>query len=178
MTMVSVVARLVGALLYSGDVCAQTEALRRTGLPAIAGHDSEDVVAPRPLPNRHALAFPRRNLRPSLARQFTLSNRGRREDRVLAAPMAPVRRIVHGVGTTGSAETTRPSLRNGLTAYTYPPRCAGLVSHRRRSDHHPSDLAPASGRQDHTISPSCPSRSSARKQAATPTGHRIPPQRS
>jgi hypothetical protein len=68
----------------------------------------------------------------------------------------------------------RPSLRNGFTAYTCSPRCTGLFGHRR-----PhiiiANLASASGCQDHTISPSYQSRSSAREpRAATPTGHRIP----
>ncbi len=31
--------------------------------------------------------------------------------------MAPVQTRMHGAGTTGSAETSRPSLRGGLTAY-------------------------------------------------------------
>src|SRR4051812_47691934 len=44
--------------------------------------------------------------------------RGRKEGRELAAPMAPVQTIKHGVGTTGSAETSRPSLRDGVTIYT------------------------------------------------------------
>jgi hypothetical protein len=37
----------------------------------------------------------------------------------------------HGVGTTGSAGTTRPSLRDGLHAYRQSPWCAGLVGHLR-----------------------------------------------
>jgi hypothetical protein len=47
------------------------------------------------------------------------SFRGRREDRVLAAP-AVSRANAHGKSAhehTGSAETLRPSLRNGFTAY-------------------------------------------------------------
>ena len=48
-----------------------------------------------------------------------LENRGRREDRVRAAP-AVSRAIAHRKSAhehTGSAETLRPSLRNGFTAY-------------------------------------------------------------
>src|SRR4249919_1235932 len=48
-----------------------------------------------------------------------LENRGRREDRVHAAP-AVSRAIAHRERAhehTGSAETLRPSLRNGFTAY-------------------------------------------------------------
>ena len=51
------------------------------------------------------------------------------------------------------AETFRHSLRDGVTAYTRSPRCTGLVSHRR-SEHRLKSLIPASGDQDHTISPS------------------------
>jgi hypothetical protein len=50
---------------------------------------------------------------------FALENRGRREDRVRAAP-AVSRAICTNKSAhehTGSAETLRPSLRNGFTAY-------------------------------------------------------------
>ena len=70
-------------------------------------------------------AFPRHNV-PELFKLAALGiegagdplRRGRREDRVTTAPMAPVRKIVHGVGTTGTSRIIRPSLRNGATAYT------------------------------------------------------------
>src|SRR5205807_3944648 len=57
---------------------------------------------------------------PSLALVFTLSeNRGRREDRMRAAPAVScamcTKRCAHEH--TGPAENTRPSLRNGFTAY-------------------------------------------------------------
>jgi hypothetical protein len=38
------------------------------------------------------------------------------------------------------AEHLRHSLRNGVTAYTRSPRCAGLVSHRRLARHHGAKL--------------------------------------
>jgi hypothetical protein len=61
--------------------------------------------------------------------------KGRREGRELAAPMAPVRKEMHGARTTGPAETSRPSLREWVTAYTCSPQgpaflplsCARLV---------------------------------------------------
>jgi hypothetical protein len=56
----------------------------------------------------------------SFAINLALENRGRREDRVRAAP-AVSRAIVQNKTAhehTGSAENTRPSLRNGFTAYT------------------------------------------------------------
>jgi hypothetical protein len=55
------------------------------------------------------------------------------------------------------AETFRPSLRNGVTAYTRSPRCTGLSSHRRRAGFRRHDLIPASGDQDHTTLPSAAS---------------------
>src|SRR2546430_7812888 len=58
--------------------------------------------------------------RPRFASSFALFEiRGRREDRVRAAP-AVSRAIAHRERAhehTGSAETLRPSLRNGFTAY-------------------------------------------------------------
>src|SRR5437660_5891312 len=60
-------------------------------------------------------------VRPRFASSFALlGNRGRREDRVRAAP-AVSRAICHSKNAhehTGSAETLRPSLRNGFTAYS------------------------------------------------------------
>ena len=59
-------------------------------------------------------------LRPSFARNFlALQSRGRREDRVRAAPAVScavcTKKGAHEH--TGPAENTRPSLRNGFTAY-------------------------------------------------------------
>jgi hypothetical protein len=69
---------------------------------------------------------------------------------------------MHGAGTTGSAGETRPSLRNGLTAYSALSPVTGLCCHRRSSDSlSPATLAPALGRQDHTAWPSARPRSSA-----------------
>ncbi len=42
---------------------------------------------------------------------------GRREGRALAAPVARLLKKMQAAGTTGSAEITRPSLRDGLHAY-------------------------------------------------------------
>ena len=59
--------------------------------------------------------------------------------------------------------STRHSLRDGLTAYFVLSPVTGLVCHRRSKDDDlsapgwadlsPQNLTPASGRQDHTISP-------------------------
>src|ERR1700675_4391420 len=81
--------------------------------------------------------------------------RGRREDRVRAAPAVScakcTRKCAHEH--TGSAETLRPSPRDGFTAYSALSSATGLfatVAPRVL----PQDLTPASGRQNHTTSPS------------------------
>ena len=64
--------------------------------------------------------------------------------------------------TTGAAEITRPSLRDGFNAYTRSPRGpAFLPPSSARSSMNGANLASAPGCQDHTISPSAPCRSSA-----------------
>ena len=50
----------------------------------------------------------------------------------------------------------RPSLRNGFTAYFALSLATGLVCHHRKRKISPANLTPASGRQDHTTSPSAP----------------------
>ncbi len=68
------------------------------------------------------------------------------------------------------SRNNRHSLRNGVTAYTWSPRCSGLSGHRRlvlvtRS------LIPASGDRDNTTSPSASSAFVFRTRYV----HRIPP---
>src|ERR1700676_3910748 len=55
---------------------------------------------------------------------------------------------------TGSAEAIRHSLRNGFTAYFVLSPATGLFCHRRPRKLPFANLTPASGRQDHTSSPS------------------------
>jgi hypothetical protein len=62
MTVSVVIARLVRAIQYPRDVRAQAEKPQRTGLPAFAGNDSQNAVAPLSLPNRYASAFSRHQL--------------------------------------------------------------------------------------------------------------------
>src|ERR1700682_2366157 len=79
-------------------------------------------------------AFSRHKTPESLKSFRPPENRGRREDRVRAAP-AVSRAIVQNKTAhehTGSAETLRPSLRNGFTAYTILSPATGLSCHRRR----------------------------------------------
>jgi hypothetical protein len=54
-------------------------------------------------------------------------SRGRREGRELAAPMARVRKKMHAAVTTGSAGTSRPSLRDGVTVAPRSPRGPALL---------------------------------------------------
>ena len=82
------------------------------------------------------------------------SNRGRREDRVLAAPA--VSRAICANKTahehTGQRETLRPSLRNGFTAYfVLFPENGSIAS--VASGTLPANLTPAPRRPNHTTSP-------------------------
>ena len=54
----------------------------------------------------------------------------------------------------GSAEAIRPSLRNGFTVSFVLSPVTGFVCHRHPVELPPPNLTPASGRQDHTTSPS------------------------
>ncbi len=114
-------------------------------------------------------------IRPSYIRQFDppeIEGAGKTGCRL--APAAPVREKMHGAGTTGSAETTRPSLRDGVTAYTYSPRGSAVLPPFATMRAPRIAQASAPGCQDHTISPSSQNCSSAREmRAAIPTRHRI-----
>jgi len=81
-------------------------------------------------------------------------SRGRREDRVPAGTHGPRAAETHGAGTTGSAELTRPSLRDGFNPYSALSLVTGLDCHHPSRNHHPANLIPASGDQDHTPSAS------------------------
>ncbi|RTL97709.1 MAG: hypothetical protein EKK32_20265 [Bradyrhizobiaceae bacterium] len=92
--------------------------------------------------------------------------------------MARLRKKMQAAGTTGSAETSRHSPRDGLHAYTQSPWCAGL------SGHHCATLAhrrviPASGYRDAATSrPRQIVRPRPREEdAATSRGHRLPASR-
>jgi hypothetical protein len=54
------------------------------------------------------------HLRPSFDQSVALHREGRREGRALAAPVARLRKKMQAAGTTGLAENTRPSLRDGF----------------------------------------------------------------
>ena len=81
-------------------------------------------------------------------------DRGRRKDRVRAAPAVSCAVAHRGRAHehTGSAETLRPSLRNGFTAYFVLPG-ERLCCHRHTQKLASAYLTPAPRRQDHTTSP-------------------------
>jgi hypothetical protein len=103
-----------------------------------------------------SFAFSRRRRRPSFEGEDPPQVRGRREDRAPAGAHGP-RAVKKARGrTTGSAEIPGLPCAMVLTAYSVLSPVTGLFCHR-----HPQDaqcifanLAPASGRQDHTAWPS------------------------
>ena len=115
-------------------------------------------------PGRRGSAFSRPD-RPEFCQKFPCPpNRGRRERRMRAAPAVScamcTRRCAHEH--TGSAEAIRHSLRNGFTAYIalspvtgFVATVAGGIPRSIQLDRcATANLTPASGRQDHTTSPS------------------------
>jgi hypothetical protein len=107
-----------------------------------------------PTASSHASAFPRHDVSGFCKIICPSQNRGRRESRALVAPAA-LRASEESTQASHHryAETIRPSLRDGLAAYTRSPRSAGLAS-LRPPGLLTRGLIPASGDQDHAISPS------------------------
>src|SRR5712672_110659 len=99
----------------------------------------------------HELAISRRTAPGVLQIVSPSEKRGRREDRVRAAPAVScamcTRKCAHEH--TGSAESIRPSLRNGFTAYNALSPVTGflatVIPEKRLLL---TNLTPASGRQD------------------------------
>jgi len=91
-----------------------------------------------------------------LCGSVTLKRRGRREDRAPAGTHGPRAAKKARGRTTGSAEIVRPSLRNGFNGLlrALPGDRALLPPSPARCGRIFADLAPASGRQDHTAWPS------------------------
>ncbi|WP_315762181.1 MULTISPECIES: hypothetical protein [unclassified Bradyrhizobium] len=58
----------------------------------------------------------------------------------------PPAKKMQAAGTTGAAGSTRHSLRDGLTAYTWSPWCAGLSGHHVRAER--SSVASATTRRE------------------------------
>jgi hypothetical protein len=107
-----------------------------------------DGVASLAMTDRHASTFSRRILRPSYPLGSPSSDRGRRECRELAAPMARLQQKTQAAVTTGSAETSRHSPRDGfnscfafsLVRRAFWPPLRMMLAHQR--------VIPASGYQD------------------------------
>jgi hypothetical protein len=77
---------------------------------------------------------------------------------------------------TGTAETSRLSPRNGLTAYTCSPRGAAFLAPVAGGK--PADVAPGSRRQDHTTSPAAANVSSGEDHLTPTSGPSQPAPRS
>ena len=94
---------------------------------------------------------------PRFASSFTLSeSEGAGKTGCAPHPRSRVRlRIARDAHEhTGSAGASRPSLRNGFTAYfVLSPENGSFASVARKQLSHPSDLTPAPRRQNHTTSP-------------------------
>jgi hypothetical protein len=143
--------------------------------PSCIGRLAARRSAPR-RKSRYAFVISRRGaLRPTLARAFVpLENGGRRESRMPVAPAAScASKKAHELVTTGSTGSIRLSPREGFNGFfralpgepgllsPSSAQCASIVAH----------LTPASGRQDHTASPSAFDMLVSRIKSV----HRIPP---
>jgi hypothetical protein len=113
----------------------------------------------------HSLAVSRRHASELCLNFVPPENRGRRESRVSDAPAASCAKVESTrVVTTGSPVQHGFPCAMVLTAYFVLSPVTGLFCHRRfakpgvsrlgRAGTSPQDLTPASGRQDHTTSPS------------------------
>ena len=96
--------------------------------------------------------------------------RGCRECRAHHAPQPRMQnKIEHtSIVTTVTPEIVRHSLRNGFNAYIALSPVTGLVCHRRLRKLSLANLTPASGRQDHTTSPSARPRPRLRRRPRPP----------
>jgi hypothetical protein len=131
--------------------------------------------------NSQSLVFSRREWRPSFEGGDPLKPRGRREDRAPAGAHGPRAEKKARGRTTGSAEDTRPSLRNGFTAYSVLSPVTGLFCHR-----HPQRARCASRGLSASVGAPGPHslavreaivRPHSKKNAAILRGHRCPPPR-
>src|SRR5580700_4508979 len=112
-------------------------------------------------------AFSRRET-PELCKKFCPPiTEGAGKAGCLAHPQPPVQQKSTGVEATGSPEVTRPSLRDGFNGFL-----RALPGDRACLPPSPADhsasLTPASGRQDHTTSPSASSRSRQKRRPRPP----------
>ena len=112
------------AIQYSRGERVQPRGLWNTGCPACAGHDGGGDVPQRSRgANSPGLC--------SFASPGNIEGAGKAGCWSHPRPRVLVEKA-HELETTGSTGAIRPSLHDGVTAYTRSPRCAGLFSHRRR----------------------------------------------
>ncbi|SMX59704.1 conserved protein of unknown function [Bradyrhizobium sp. ORS 285] len=128
-------------------------------------------------PSSQASAFPRRVASELCFISSRSSNKGRREGRALAAPVARLRKRMQAAGTTGLAENARPSPRDGFNGCFavspvrrafWPPLPARRWKRRRKRD----TSVGVSGPCDLTVRASL--FVGANDHAATTHAHRIP----
>ena len=164
-TLSVVVARLDRAIQYSRDACDQAERPACTGCPAFAGHDGE---------GRRDSTFSRHEMSEVLE-----MNRPRNQKRAQRMPDA---RSTHGrlcskkaqaSATTGTPQSTGIPCAMVLTVSSALSSVTGLFCHRRQWIVS-TNLAPASGRQDHTASPSAQPPLVAQRLRPAMCVHRIP----
>ena len=151
------VARNPGVAADSVASALATAPLVRRSDPASCR--AELVLMPvfqQPIANAQS-AFSRHELPEFCVNLVALSpRRGRRENRVRAAPAVSCAKCTKESAHehTGSAETLRPSLRSGFTAYFVLSPVTGFLATVAPAILTLQNLAPAPGRQDHTTSPS------------------------
>jgi len=122
----------------------------------LADDDGRDSNFKQRVIGKHSFTISRATS-PEVCQKFPCPQiRGRREYRVRAAPAVSCAKSAqkNAHEHTGSAEAIRHSLRNGFTAYFVLSPATGLFCHRRPRKLPFANLTPASGRQDHTSSPS------------------------
>ena len=157
-----------------------TERLRRTGSPACAGDDGWergliDLQRAKSMPPARFRRLAAR-MAPELCMKLSpLDAEGAGKAGCPSHPWPVCIGRKHTVVTTGIAGIIRPSLRDGVTAYTRSPWRPGFlatIAGVMRSII--ANLTPASGRRDHATSPSA----SGALVSSTVRVHRIPLQRS
>jgi hypothetical protein len=135
---------------------------------AIQSHERDSGLPRRlslAMTDRHDIAFSRHDTPEVCMSLVPPRDRGRREDRVHAAPAVSCARCTkqNAHEHTGSAEAFRPSLRNGFNGFLRAlPGDRLVVTVAPKKRWLPENLTPASGRQDHTTSPYASMHSSAR----------------
>jgi hypothetical protein len=132
--------------------CERSEAIHR----AARGDMDCFVAALLAMTTRQKSTFSRHFMPESCVNRPS-KDRGRRESRMRVAPAASCARseMQKAHEQYRYAETFRPSLRNGFTAYGALSSASGLDSRRHPASVSQS-LISASGDQDHTLSPSAP----------------------